>query len=149
MAAHPDADLVDVGGIGGTLAGNALSTAAMRATLGEVLTEGAFTTMIAQATRFTAGVQSTIDRHDLAWSISQLGARAEYTFARPAPRTGTQASTAGDEVLAEYLHLFAQNRGVMITPFHNMALMCPTTTAADVDRHSAVFAEAVAALLAD
>ena len=147
VAAHPDADLVDVGGIGGTLAGNALSTAAMRATLGEVLTDEAFASMISLATRFTAGVQSTIDAHDLTWSISQLGARAEYTFARPAPRTGTEASTTGDEVLAEYLHLFAQNRGVLITPFHNMALMCPTTTTDDVDRHTEVFAEAVAALL--
>jgi glutamate-1-semialdehyde 2,1-aminomutase len=148
VVAHPDADLVDVGGIGGTLAGNALSTAAMRATLGEVLTDDAFARMIELATRFTAGVQATIDRFDLPWSISQLGARAEYTFARPAPRTGTQASTSGDETLAEYLHLFAQNRGVLITPFHNMALMCPTTVVADVDRHTAVFAEAVQELTA-
>jgi glutamate-1-semialdehyde 2,1-aminomutase len=147
VAAHPDADLVDVGGIGGTLAGNALSTAAMRATLGEVLTDEAFARMIELATGFTAGVQATIDGHDLPWSISQLGARAEYTFARPAPRTGTEASTSGDEVLAEYLHLFAQNRGVLITPFHNMALMCPATVADDVDRHTAVFAEAVDHLL--
>ena len=147
VAAHPDADLIDVGGIGGTLAGNALSTAAMRATLGEVLTDDAFARMIDLSTAFTAGAQATIDRHDLPWSISQLGARAEYTFASPAPRTGTEAAALGDEVLAEYLHLYAQNRGVLITPFHNMALMCPTTTAADVDRHTEVFAEAVAALL--
>ena len=147
VAAHPDADLVDVGGIGGTLAGNALSTAAMRATLGQVLTDDAFARMIDLATDYTAGVQATIDRHDLPWSISQLGARAEYTFARPAPRTGTGASTCGDDDLAEYLHLFAQNRGVLITPFHNMALMCPQTTSADVARHTAVFADAVEQLL--
>jgi glutamate-1-semialdehyde 2,1-aminomutase len=145
--AHPDADLVDVGGIGGTLAGNALSTAAMRATLSEVLTDEAFARMIELATRYTAGVQATIDAHDLPWSISQLGARAEYTFARPAPRTGTAASKTGDDALAEYLHLYAQNRGVLITPFHNMALMCPTTTEADVDRHTEVFAAAVAELV--
>jgi glutamate-1-semialdehyde 2,1-aminomutase len=98
--------------------------------------------MIELATRFTAGVQATIDRHDLPWSISQLGARAEYAFARPAPRTGTAAAAIGDEELAEYLHLYAQNRGVLITPFHNMALMCPATTQADVDRHTEVFAAA-------
>jgi glutamate-1-semialdehyde 2,1-aminomutase len=147
VSAHPDADLVDVGGIGGTLAGNALSTAAMRATLSQVLTDEAFERMIGLASRFTAGVQATIDRHDLAWSISQLGARAEYTFARPAPRTGTAASKTGDDALAEYLHLYAQNRGVLITPFHNMALMCPTTTEADVDLHTEVFAAAAAALV--
>ena len=37
------------------------------------------------------------------------------------------------------LHLYALNRGVLITPFHNMALMAPTTTEAQVDRHTAVF----------
>lgn len=142
-----EADVEDTGGIGGTLAGNALSTAAMRATLSEVLTAEAFVQMIDLSTRFAAGVQATIDAHDLPWSISQLGARCEYTFASPAPRTGTEAAATGDEELAEYLHLYAQNRGVLITPFHNMALMCPTTTAGDVDRHTEVFAAAVAELL--
>ncbi len=146
--AASDADLVDVGGVGGTLAGNALSLAAARATLGEVLTADAFEHMIALATRFTAGVQVTLDRHDLPWTISQLGARAEYRFARPAPRTGTESAAAGDDEVEEYLHLALANRGILLTPFHNMALMCPTTTEADVDAHTAVFAEVVAAIAA-
>ena len=83
-----DADIVDVGGVGGTLAGNALSTAAMRATLGEVLTEEAFEHMIALATDFTDGVQAALDELDVPWSVSQLGARAEYRFARPRPPPG-------------------------------------------------------------
>ncbi len=145
---HPDADLVDVGGIGGTLAGNALSTAAMRATLSQVFTDEAFARMIELSTRFTVGVQQAITEHGLPWSISQLGARAEYTFG-PLPRTGTDAAGLGDDPLAELMHLYAQNRGVLITPFHNMALMCPTTTAADVDRHTIVFTEAVRELLGD
>jgi len=145
---HPDADLIDVGGVGGTLAGNVLSTAAMRATLGEVLTDAAFEHMITLATRFTEGVQATFDEYDVPWSISQLGARAEYRFARPAPRTGTESAHAEDEHLDEYLHLFMANRGVLMTPFHNMALMCPTTTAADVDLHTTLFAEAVRRLVA-
>ncbi len=82
------------------------------------------------------------------WSISQLGARAEYRFASPAPRDGTASAAAGDDDLDEYLHLFMANRGVLITPFHNMALMCPDTTAVDVDLHTRAFAEAVEALLA-
>lgn len=143
-----DADLVDVGGVGGTLAGNALSLAAARATLGEVLTAEAFDHMIRLATRFTAGVQATLDRHDLPWTIVQLGARAEYRFARPAPRTGTESAAAGDDDVEEYLHLALVNRGILLTPFHNMALMCPTTTDADVDRHTTVFAEVVAAITA-
>ncbi|MFM9049775.1 MAG: transaminase [Actinomycetota bacterium] len=143
VAEHPDADLIDVGGVGGTLAGNVLSTAAMRATLGEVLTDTAFDHMIALATRFTEGVEQALERYDVPWSISQLGARAEYRFARPAPRTGTESAHAEDDGLDEYLHLFMANRGVLMTPFHNMALMCPTTTSADVDLHTTLFAEAV------
>jgi glutamate-1-semialdehyde 2,1-aminomutase len=146
--AATDADLVDVGGVGGTLAGNALSLAAARATLDEVLTESAFTEMIRLATRFTEGVQATLDRHDLAWSVVQLGARAEYRFARPAPRTGTDSAAAGDDDVEEYLHLAMANRGILLTPFHNMALMCPATSEADVDRHTAAFAEVVAAIVA-
>ena len=141
--AHPDADLVDVGGVGGTLAGNALSMAAARATLGEVLTEDAFGKMTELATRFTDGVQQALDGADVPWTIQQLGARAEYRFARPAPRNGTESAHAGDDDLDEYMHLYTLNRGILMTPFHNMALMCPTTTVADVDLHTEVFAGAI------
>ncbi|MEQ1788749.1 MAG: aspartate aminotransferase family protein, partial [Acidimicrobiales bacterium] len=142
-----DADLIDVGGVGGTLAGNALSMAAARATLAEVLTADAFTGMIERATRFTAGVQATLDRHDVPWSVVQLGARAEYRFARPAPRSGTESAAAGDDEIEELLHLALANRGILLTPFHNMALMAPTTTDADVDVHTEAFAAVVAELV--
>jgi glutamate-1-semialdehyde 2,1-aminomutase len=141
-----DADIVDVGGVGGTLAGNALSTAAMRATLGEVLTEEAFAQMTALATDFTAGVQATLDELDVPWSIRQLGARAEYRFARPAPTTGEASAAAADDQLDAYMHLSMVNRGILMTPFHNMALMCPETQATDVARHTEVFREVVGAL---
>ncbi len=143
-----DADIVDVGGVGGTLAGNALSTAAMRATLGEVLTPTAFEHMIVLATAFTEGVQATLDEFDVPWSVSQLGARSEYRFASPAPRTGEEAAIAHDDDLDAYMHLAMCNRGILMTPFHNMALMCPETTRADVDRHTDTFREVVAALYA-
>jgi glutamate-1-semialdehyde 2,1-aminomutase len=142
-----EADIVDVGGVGGTLAGNALSTAAMRATLSEVLTEQAFQAMIELATRYTAGIQATIDEHRLPWSVSRLGARAEYRFSAPAPRTGNESAAAADPDLDEYLHLYLANRGVLLTPFHNMALMCPATEIADVDLHTGLFAAAVTELL--
>jgi len=141
-----EADIVDVGGVGGTLAGNALSTAAMRATLGEVLTEAAFERMTELATAFTEGVQGTLDELDVPWSVSQLGARAEYRFARPAPRSGEESAAAADDELDAYLHLATANRGILMTPFHNMALMCPETTRADVDGHTEVFREVVGAL---
>ncbi len=143
-----EADIVDVGGVGGTLAGNALSTAAMRATLGEVLTEQAFEHMTTLATEFTRGVQATLDELDVPWSISQLGARAEYRFARPAPTTGEASAAAADDQLDAYMHLAMVNRGILMTPFHNMALMCPETSREDVDRHTEVFREVVGALYA-
>jgi glutamate-1-semialdehyde 2,1-aminomutase len=145
---HDEADLIDVGGVGGTLAGNALSMAAARATLGEVLTDDAFARMIDLATRFTEGVQSALDGADVPWSISQLGARAEYRFARPAPVNGTESNEAGDDALDEYLHLYTLNRGILMTPFHNMALMCPSTTVDDVDLHTEVFGKAINELYA-
>jgi glutamate-1-semialdehyde 2,1-aminomutase len=147
VQADPGADLVDVGGVGGTLAGNALSVAAMRATLEEVLTDEAFKGMVDLATDFTAGVQTTLDRTGIPWSVTRLGARAEYRFTAPAPRTGSDSAAAGDERLDEYLHLFMANRGVLVTPFHNMALMCPDTSHDDVALHTALFAEAVDTLL--
>lgn len=144
---HPEADLVDVGGVGGTLAGNVLSTAAMRATLGEVLTEVNFAHMIDLATRFREGVEGVLSQYDVPWSIAQLGARAEYRFCSPAPRTGTESAAAHDDEIEEYLHLYLSNRGVLITPFHNMALMCPQTSAADVDLHTELFGQAVAQIV--
>ena len=142
-----DLDLVDMGGVGGTLAGNPLSVAAMRATLEEVLTKEAFVEMIDLATYFTAGVNELFEKYDLPWAINQLGTRAEYRFAKPYPRTGTAAFESADAELEDFLHLYLANRGILLTPFHNMALMCPTTTKADVDAHQRVFEEAIRELI--
>ncbi|MFM1916905.1 MAG: hypothetical protein RJB01_420 [Actinomycetota bacterium] len=148
IRSHPEADLVDVGGVGGTLAGNVLSTAAMRATLGEVLTDQAFEHMISLATTFREGVEATLSELQVPWSIAQLGARAEYRFTAPAPRNGTESAAAHDDDLEEYLHLFMSNRGVLMTPFHNMALMCPETRLVDVELHTTLFRAAVEGMTA-
>lgn len=140
-------DESDTGGIGGTLAGNALSVAAMRATLERVLTDEAFIRMEALAERFEAGVAAAVARRGLPWIVKRLGCRVEYWFSPEAPRNGAQAAAAVDADLDRFMHLAALNRGVMMTPFHNMALMCPATTAADVDRHTAVFEESLDMLL--
>jgi glutamate-1-semialdehyde 2,1-aminomutase len=147
IRADTEADIEDVGGVGGTLAGNALSLVAARATLEHVLTDAAFDGMIERATRFAAGVQGAIDESGVPWSISQLGARTEYRFASPAPRTGSESAAASDPDLEDYLHVYMANRGVLMTPFHNMALMSPATTDDDVDRHSELFAEALRELV--
>jgi glutamate-1-semialdehyde 2,1-aminomutase len=136
----------DVGGIGGTLAGYALSLAATRATLGEVLTDAAFARMIPLAERWTAGVNDVIASRRVPWHVTRLGARAEYHFMPSPPRSGREQWEHGDFELERFLHLWALNRGVLMTPFHNMALMSPATTEADVDRHTEAFAGAVDAL---
>jgi glutamate-1-semialdehyde aminotransferase len=139
---------VDVGGVGGTLAANALSLAAMRATLSEVLTEEAFARMILLAERWTDGVEAGIAESGLPWHVTRLGCRAEYLFGPDRPRNGAEAHAAGDFELERFMHLHALNRGILLTPFHNMALMSPATTGADVDRHTEVFREAVLELAA-
>ena len=140
--ANTDWKNADVGGVGGTLAGNALSLAAMRATLGEVMTDEAFERMIGLGERFEQGVQSVIESRDLPWHVVRLGCRVEYLFRPDRARTGTEAAAGQDEELDAFIHLFLLNRGILMTPFHNMALMSPATTPEDVDRHTEVFGQA-------
>jgi glutamate-1-semialdehyde 2,1-aminomutase len=137
----------DVGGIGGTLSGNALSLAAMRATLEHILTEEAFERMIALGERWADGVKTSIERHALPWEVQRIGCRAEYWFTPTPPSNGGQAAAVDDHELARFTHLYALNRGILLTPFHNMALMSPATTEADVDAHSVVFDEMAAELV--
>jgi glutamate-1-semialdehyde 2,1-aminomutase len=139
-------DDTDVSGVGGTLAGNALSLAAAQATLSTTLTAADYEHTIALATRWTAGVAEVIAAAGLPWHVQQLGCRAEYWFCPP-PRNGGEAAAAVDHELDAFMHLWCMNRGVLLAPFHNMALMAPATTGADVDRHTETFASAVAALL--
>jgi glutamate-1-semialdehyde 2,1-aminomutase len=138
----------DTGGIGGTLAGNALSLAAMRATLTKVLTKEAFARMIPMAERWTAGVEKAIAEFGVPWHVTRLGCRAEYLFSPASPRNGTEAHDAMDFELERFMHLYAMNRGILLTPFHNMALMSPQTDASDIDQHTRVFREGVKELVA-
>ena len=140
-------DGIDVSGIGGTLSGNALAMAAIRATLTNALRPEDFAVAIPLAERFTDGVARVIAGAGLPWHVQRLGCRAEYWFCPP-PRNGTEAAAAVDAQLDAFMHLYALNRGILLTPFHNMALFSPHHTAADVDRHTDVFAAAVAELLA-
>lgn len=139
-------DDVDVSGVGGTLSGSALGMAAMRATLSSSLTAEQFAYTIPLATRWTEGVSETIASCGLDWHVQQLGCRAEYWFGTP-PRDGRDAASKVDHELESYLHLAALNRGVLLTPFHNMALVSPSHTIDDVDRHTHVFRESVEAIL--
>jgi glutamate-1-semialdehyde 2,1-aminomutase len=137
---------VDVSGVGGTLTGNALALAAIRATLSSTLRAEDFERMIPLAEEWTAGVADAIEQFALPWHVQRLGCRAEYWFCPP-PRNGAQAAAAVDHALDAFMHLFAINRGILLTPFHNMALLSPSHTTADVARHTDVFTEALEALV--
>jgi glutamate-1-semialdehyde aminotransferase len=137
---------IDVGGVGGTLAGNALSMAAVGATLTEVLTPEAFDHMESLAIMWQQGIQEIIDEFGLPWQVSRVGCRGEYSFRPSAPKTGAEAAAAEDFELQQFLQLHALNRGILMTPFHNMTLMSPETKPEDVQRHLSHFREAVAEL---
>ena len=138
-------DTIDTSGVGGTLTGNALALAAVRATLSSALRDDDFAHMVPLAAAWTEGVQTSYEGVGLPWHVQQLGARAEYWFCPP-PRNGAEAVRGIDADLDRFMHLWAVNRGILLTPFHNMALFSPYHQRADVDRHTEVFADAVAAL---
>jgi glutamate-1-semialdehyde 2,1-aminomutase len=148
IAHQRDADFEDTGGVGGTLAGNALSAAAMRATLEHVLTAEAFEHMIALATTLARSIERLIASRRLPWNVTQLGCRVEYSFQPQPALNGTAAHAGVDRELESYLHLYLLNRGVLITPFHNMVLMSPASTVADVALHDRLFTAAIDELLA-
>ena len=128
------------------MAANALSVAAVRATLTAALREEDFAVAIPLAERWTAGVADVIAEFALPWTVQRLGCRAEYWFCPP-PIDGAAAAAAVDDELDSYFHLYTMNRGILLTPFHNMALLCPAHVDADIDRHTEVFRDAVADLM--
>ncbi len=139
-------DSIDISGVGGTLTANALALAAIKATLSNALRAEDFAKSTPLAAAFARGINTVIHQYSLPWHVQQLGCRAEYWFCPP-PRNGRQAADAADHDLDAFMHLWALNRGVLLTPFHNMALFCPDHSLADVAVHTEVFAGAVQALL--
>jgi len=142
-----DLDQSDVGGIGGTLAGNALSLAAMRATLKNVLTAAMYERCEKLADQYESGVLNVIKEFHLPWIVKRLGFRVEYWFREIPPRNGGEASAAIDVNLDRYMHLWTLNRGILMTPFHNMALIASDTTEDDVASHTDIFRNAVKELI--
>jgi len=130
-------------GLGGTLSGNALAVAAMRATLENVMTEAAFEHTIPLAERLNDGIDEIIKAAGLPWYVLRLGCRVEYRFRPTPPRNGAEAVAAYDVDLDKFIHLYFTNRGIIITPFHSMMLISPQTTVEEVDRHNQVFRECV------
>lgn len=125
-------------GIGTTLAGNPLAIAALHASLGEVATAASHARMEQGAARLAAGLQAALHRHGTGWQVSRVGARMEFGCT-PAPRTGRESVLAIDHDLNATLHLYLLNRGFLLTPFHNMLLVSPVTSDAQIDAFINVF----------
>ncbi|MGD8506018.1 MAG: aspartate aminotransferase family protein [Candidatus Bathyarchaeota archaeon] len=137
------ADSTDESGVGGTLSGNALSIAAMRASLEHVITKQSFERMIPLADRLAKGVEEIIKAKELPWHVVRLGVRMEYGFGSTPPKNGRESEDIEDQELDKLMHLYALNRGILLTPFHNMTLISPYTTTKDVDLHTKIFGECV------
>ncbi len=135
-------------GMGTTLSANALAMHCMRANLEEVMTQAAYDHMLPLAKRLAEGLRQVISKHGLNWSVTELGARCEFQFCDESPRTGAEAEASFHDELQMALHLYLLNRGVLITPFHNMTLCCPKTTADDVDTLLTMLDQALSELLA-
>jgi glutamate-1-semialdehyde 2,1-aminomutase len=134
-------------GLGTTLSGSPLAMAAMRANLEQVMTPAAYDHMLALSARLAQAVAALIAERSLPWHVSNLGARAEFVCAPRPPRNGTEAAAAMHGDLEHAIHVYLLNRGVLIAPFHNMTLVCPATTAADVDRLLDALRDCLAELL--
>jgi len=122
-------------GFGGTLAGSALQVAAVRAVLSKVLTDEAFGRMTALAAELAGRAREVIAAHRLPWYVAQVGARMETMYTADPPRDASDVRRGRDGVLESLLHVYFMNRGVLITPFHSMLLMCPASQRADGDRY--------------
>jgi glutamate-1-semialdehyde 2,1-aminomutase len=127
-------------GIGTTLTANMLAIKAMRATLSNVMTNDAYTYMFTLAKQLATGLREIIAQYQLPWCVTQVGARTEFQFTQVAPKNGAEAARILDSELEQAIHLYLLNRGILITPFHNMLLVCPATTNKDIAQLLTAFA---------
>ncbi|MFT3905987.1 MAG: transaminase [Steroidobacteraceae bacterium] len=121
-------------GMGTTLAANLLSLAALEATLAEVMSAASYAAMEARAIELEHGLRELILRRQLPWQVSRVGARCEFGFTATPPRNGSESLAAMQPELEALLHLYLLNRGVLLTPFHNMMLCSPVTPGGAVGR---------------
>ena len=135
-------------GIGGTLSGNAFAIRAMEATLQEVATPAAFERMIAGQERLSDGLDAALQKYNIPWSVTRCGARCEMQFMPTLPVTGSEAKSQFDWELIYYTHLYLSNRGILITPFHNMMLIPPVASDADIDCLIQIWSDCMAELAA-
>ena len=139
MKAAKDQAPLGHSGIGTTLSGNMMTLAAIHSTLTQVATNAAYKHMLTLAQSLESQLNIIIKSHQLAWNITRLGARLELQFCANSPKNAAEAKAAQNEVIESAIHLYLLNRGVLLTPFHNMMLVCPTTTIKEVEYLVKVF----------
>ena len=121
-------------GIGTTLSGSKLQLALMRTMLETYFTKEAFAPLIELATRLEKGIADVIIKYGAPWHVVRVGARVEFMCSPKRPRNGGEAALIIHRPIDTAIHHYLLNRGVVITPFHNMMLICPSTTKAHVER---------------
>ena len=121
-------------GIGTTLSGSRIQLALIKTVLTTFFTQEAFAPLIVLARRLERGVADVIIKYNLDWHVTRVGARVEFMCCPVPPRNGYEASQVIHQPVDLAVHHYLLNRGVVITPFHNMMLVCPATTEHDVER---------------
>lgn len=135
-------------GMGTTLSANPMQFACLAATLSQVMTPEAYAHMERLASRLHDGLSAAIERAGAPWHVARVGARVEFICAPGPLKNGAEAARAHQPLVEAALHTALLNRGSLIAPFHNMMLISPVTSRAQVDRLIAAFAEITSALFA-
>lgn len=134
-------------GIGTTLAGSALQLACLRVSLEHLMTAATYAKMISRAEALQAGIESVVATRGLPWHVVRVGARLEIVFRNEPLKAAEDARRAANGPLERLLHLALLNRGFLLTPFHNMMLVGPDTTADEISTFLDAFSEIIDALL--
>ena len=136
-------------GIGTTLSGNMMTLAAIYATLTEIATDAAYRHMLALADLLEQQLTASVESHNLPWNITRLGARLELQFCENPPHDAQAARLAQNDILESAIHLYLLNRGVLLTPFHNMMLVSPATSQEDIKKLVQIFNDCLTELTSE
>ncbi len=133
-------------GIGTTLSGSRIQMALIKTVLQEFFTDKVFEALIVLAKRLERGIADVIIKHSAPWQVLRVGARVEFICRKVPPRSGFEAAQVIHQPIDAAIHRYLLNRGVVITPFHNMMLICPATTPEHVERLIETFDAALSEL---
>ncbi|HEX2756036.1 MAG TPA: transaminase [Candidatus Limnocylindrales bacterium] len=140
QAKGPDGERSDLVAIGGTLFGNALAMAAVRAVLTEILTPAAYASTQRLGARLADGMRASVAAAGLPWHIHHLGPRAGYTYRDTAVRNAAEARAVQDDLLTRLVRVWLANRGVWEAIVGAGPVCSVPATDADVDGYLAGWA---------